>query len=332
MWPFNPSCKSTARLDGKTVIITGANAGIGKETARDLYRRGARVILACRDRIKAEAAVDDIKKNPPSNLAGPQFAGNVGELAIYELRLDNFRSVRECANNLLRHEPTIHILINNAGICSCPFKKTEDGNEIQLQTNYLGHFLLTLLLLPKLQSSAPGCRIINVSSIAHWFINMHFDDLNMEKSYNPLLAYAQSKLANILFTKELARRLADANIQGINTYALHPGLIATDISRHVNQGMFYGSKFLFNLLCWIFGKNVEQGAQTTIHCSVDEKADEETGLYYYDCHPGMTSFKAKDRRNAERLWNVTCWLLHLKPEANMTELLKIVSRQITECD
>ncbi|XP_036150625.1 retinol dehydrogenase 11-like [Monomorium pharaonis] len=212
---FSAWCTSKTRLDGKIAVITGANTGIGKETARDFTEEGARVILACRNVEKAKAAIEDIKCNPfPSyfsNSRKMQTAdkNGLGDLEVYSLDLCNFKSVKECAKKLMK-EPAIHILVNNAGIMFTPYQITEDGFEIQLQSNYLGHFLLTLLLLPKMQSSTPGCRIINVSSRAHIFGKIHFSDINLKKSWwyiRPWKAYFQSKLANILFTKELARRL-----------------------------------------------------------------------------------------------------------------------------
>ncbi|CAK9816670.1 Retinol dehydrogenase 12 [Anthophora quadrimaculata] len=162
---FSNYCRSNARLVGKTVVITGANCGIGKETARDLYRRGAKVILACRDINKAEEAVNDIKEH--SSRSTQDSEDEAGQLEIYQLNLSSLTSIKKCAQRLLTNESTINILINNAGVFLHPFEKTEDGFETHFQVNYLGHFLLTLLLLPKIQKSAPDSKIINVSSVAH---------------------------------------------------------------------------------------------------------------------------------------------------------------------
>ncbi|XP_072748734.1 retinol dehydrogenase 11-like isoform X1 [Anoplolepis gracilipes] len=328
MWFFKKMCTSNAPLDGKTVVITGANSGIGKETARDFYGRGARVILACRNMKKADQAVKDIKNNPPSRIKENEYQSIAGQLAIYSLDLSSLESVRKCAKNLLAKEAAIHILVNNAGVSMYPYEKTEDGIEMTLQTNHLGHFLLTLLLLPKMQSSSPGCRIVNVSSITHIWGDIHFDDINLEKSYSPSKGYMQSKLANILFTKELARRLKNANIGGINVYSLHPGLIPTEITRHANSTIFFGAGFIYNFLTWLFCQNIEEGAQTTIYCSVDEKTASETGLYYSNCTVANPQEKANNDQYAKNLWDVSCKLLHLEPEEDFTTFLQTVSCQI----
>ncbi|XP_072766791.1 retinol dehydrogenase 11-like [Anoplolepis gracilipes] len=324
MWLFHSQCTSKARLVGKTVIITGANTGIGKETARDFYRRGARVILACRDLQKANDALEDLKNNPPSRADRKQFQGAPGELVIYRLDLSSLKSVKECARNLITKESAIHLLINNAGVMMCPQETTEDGFELQLQTNYIGHFLLTLLLLPKIQSSEPICRIVNVSSAIYKHGIIH-DDLNLKESYTPLKAYIQSKLANILFTKELARRLKEANINGINVYSLHPGVIPTELGRHFNRTIFPGVNTVIRTVLRPFLKNPEQGAQTTIYCSVDEKAADETGLYYKECNVATLHWRAQDNQIAKNLWDQTCRLLHLKPDEDLATFLKTVS-------
>jgi len=328
MWFFNKVCTSKVRLDGKTVVITGANSGIGKETARDLYGRGARVILACRDMEKANEAVEDIKNNPSSRIEKDGYKNNAGELMIYFLDLCSFKSVKDFAKNLLTNEAAIHVLINNAGVAVHPYEKTEDGNETTLQTNYLSHFLLTLLLLPKMQLSSPGCRIVNVTSIVHILADIDFDDINLENNYKPWKAYVQSKLANILFTKELTRRLKEANIHGINVYSLHPGLIPTDITRYSNRTLFPGARFGYTMLTRLFFKNVKQGVQTTIYCSVDENAANETGLYYSNCGVATAGRRARNHEYAKKLWNISCHLLRLEPEEDFTTFLETVSRQM----
>ncbi|XP_025263371.1 retinol dehydrogenase 11 [Camponotus floridanus] len=329
MWTYNRMCTSKARLDGKVAIITGANSGIGKETAKDFYRRGARVILACRNLEKGKAAVEDIKKNPDPS-TGKKYNDKLGELVICSLDLTNLKSVRECARKILSDESVIHILINNAGVMMTPYEKTKDGFELQLQSNYLGHFLLTLLLLPRIQSSAPGCRIINVSSICHRVGKIYFNDINLENSYSPMKAYGQSKLANILFTKELAHRLKEARINGINVYSLHPGVIRTELSRYYSRTIIPGANFIYRNIMRPFIKNPVQGAQTTIHCAVDEKVANETGLYYAECRVSSPQWRARDDQISKKLWDLTCRLLHLEPDENFSTFLQTVSRQLAE--
>lgn len=300
---FNGKCTSKARLDNKTVVITGANTGIGKYTALDLYRRGARVILACRDTQKAESAVECIKQE--CNKIEPD---ELGELRVVHLDLSSLSSVRKCAEQILRDEKYIHILINNAGVMMCPRTLTEDGYELQFATNHLGHFLFTMLLLPRILSSAPA-RIVNVASKAHITGNsLSLDDINLEKSYSSLRAYGRSKLANILFTRELAKKLNGTNV---TVYSLHPGVVDTELSRHLDQVVFPGSKWFYQNVGKIFMKSPEQGAQTTLYCALDEKLANESGEYYDDCQKVTPSQLAQNDELAKQLWDVSVEMVKL---------------------
>ncbi|XP_018367902.1 PREDICTED: retinol dehydrogenase 11-like, partial [Trachymyrmex cornetzi] len=158
--------------------------------------------------------------------------------------------------------------------------------------------------------------------------DIDFDDINLERSYGPNRSYAQSKLANILFTKELARKLKEADIHGINTYSLHPGMIPTRLFRYWYRALFSGFTFCCNMFTHLFYKNAEQGAQTTIYCSVDEKIANETGLYYSNCGVTTPYRKANKHQYPKKLWNVSCRLLHLDPEKDFTTILETVSRQM----
>ena len=212
------ACKSKARLNGKTVIITGANTGIGLETAVDLAKRNARVILACRSVERGETAAVEVRKR----------SGNDNAVFV-QLDLASLDSVREFAAKILEEEPRIDILINNAGVMAIPNRSlTQDGFEMQFGTNHLGHFLLTNLLLDRIKE-APSARIVNVSSSGHQRARINFNDLNLERSYGAFEAYAQSKLANILFTRKLTKELQGT---GVTVNAVHPGLIYTNIFRH----------------------------------------------------------------------------------------------------
>ncbi|KAK9687752.1 Sodium:neurotransmitter symporter family [Popillia japonica] len=264
--------KSKVRLDGKTAIVTGCNTGIGKETARDLYKRGAYVIMACRNTEKAEEAAKDIIDSCTDN-------ANVGKLAVEELDLNSLKSVKKFCNKILQKHERIDLLINNAGIFACPYGKTEDGFETQFGTNHLAHFCLTVLLLPRIIKSAPA-RIVTVSSKLHGG-KMDFDDLNWEtRTYSPISSYEQSKQANILFTRELDRRLKEAEVEGVTVYTLHPGAIATDAHRYLNQSYPKIVTCAYHKIAKCFFKTPLEGAQTTIYCAIDEKAGEETYLVY----------------------------------------------------
>ncbi|VEN40390.1 unnamed protein product [Callosobruchus maculatus] len=290
------------RLDRKVAIITGSNTGIGKYTAKDFFERGARVIMACRNTQMAEEAAAEIKESCKDK-------SNLGELVVVKLDLSSLKSVRNCANEILSKEKRIDLLINNAGVMMCPYSKTEDGFEIQMGTNHLGHFLFTMLLLPTICKSAPA-RIVNLSSVAHELSpQIDFSDFNWEKRrYSPLEAYKQSKLANVIFTKELSRRLRENHINGVNVYSLHHGVINTDLGRNLSKAYIPGLSTLFNCTMSLFFKTVEQGAQTTIYCAVDDNCANESGLYYKERRVAKSSKLADDLEVAEKLWN-TSWNL-----------------------
>ena len=218
------ACKSKARLDGKTVIITGANTGIGLETAVDLAKRNARVILACRSVERGETAAVEVRKR----------SGNDNAVFV-QLDLASLDSVRKFAAKILEEEPQIDILINNAGVMGIPERKlTQDGFEMLFGVNHLGHFLLTNLLLDRIKE-APSARIVTVSSLGHAQGNMDFNNLNSERSYSRWTAYGTSKLANILFTRSLAKRLKGTRV---TANVLHPGAINTELSRNLQQERF----------------------------------------------------------------------------------------------
>ncbi|XP_056639547.1 retinol dehydrogenase 13-like [Diorhabda sublineata] len=300
-------CHSSARLDGKIAVITGANTGIGKTTAKDFYKRGARVILACRDVTRANEAIKDIK----DQCEGEE---NLGELVCVKLDLSSLSSVRNCSEELLKSEKCINILVNNAGIAGVPYKKTTDGFEMTFQTNYLGHFLFTLLLMPLLIKGRPA-RIVNVTSMLHAFMWSSFDlsDLNFEnRKYGDMRAYMESKLCNILFTKELTRKLSENDIDGITVYAPHPGAVRTEGGRYLDESYFRGMYWLWLHVLGLFYKSPELGAQTTIYCSVDEQCANETGLYYSECKPTEPSAYAKDEKLAKDLWNLSLKYVNLE--------------------
>ncbi|XP_066280163.1 retinol dehydrogenase 14-like isoform X1 [Branchiostoma lanceolatum] len=281
------------RLDGKTVIITGANAGIGKETARALAAKGARVILACRDTTKAEAAANDIRET----------TGN-GNVVVEELNLASLASVRKFATRIKKRETSLDILINNAGVSACPKWVTEDGFERQFATNHLGHFLLTNVLLDLLKKSAPS-RVVIVSAVLYKRGKINFDDINSEKSYSPHGAYCQSMLAVVLFMRELARRLEGT---GVTANALHPGVVSTELSRNFSTTLGWIMLLLgpfFTAWVHLFAKTAKQGAQTSIHLAVDKELETTSGVYFSDCKPHELAPVGKDDVTAKKLWQIS---------------------------
>ncbi|KPI93513.1 Retinol dehydrogenase 13 [Papilio xuthus] len=302
---FSGRCYSTAKLIGKTAIITGSNTGIGKETALDFYKRGARVILACRSLERGEEAKKEIEEKCKD-------LPEIGTLVLEKCDLSSLKSVRDFSQKVLDTEPHVNILVNNAGVMMCPKGETEDGFETQFGTNHLGHFLLTMLLLPRIRNSVPA-RIVTVSSKAHTRYGINFDDLNYKKRpYSAMEAYSQSKLANVLFSRELAAKFKEHNIEGVNTYSLHPGVIKTELGRHMNDTLFRGARTLFGILLGPFMKSAELGAQTTIYCSVDEKCANETGLYYSDCVATPPHHNALNDEHAKKLWDISMDLVGIQ--------------------
>ena len=215
-------CRSKQRMDGKTVIVTGANTGIGKITAEELARRGARVVMACRDMARGRAALSEVREGAGSE-----------NVVLRQLDLASCDSIRAFAELVLKEEQAIHVLVCNAGVMFVPFQKTVDGFELTFGVNHLGHFLLTNLLLDRIKESAPA-RIVVVSSRGHYFTRgLNFDDLMLMRSYGRYEAYFRSKLANVMFGHELAKRLEGT---GVSVYSLHPGSIRTEIGRHTFTG------------------------------------------------------------------------------------------------
>ncbi|XP_077365636.1 retinol dehydrogenase 12 isoform X2 [Festucalex cinctus] len=268
---------SDERLDNKTVIITGANTGIGKETARDLAARGARIIMACRDLERAEEARSEIVED----------TGNENVL-VRKVDLSDSRSIRAFAELI------------NRGIMMCPYSKTADGFEMQFGVNHLGHFLLTYLLLDLIKFSAPA-RIVVVASVAHTWTGLRLDDLNSESSYDTMKAYGQSKLANVLFARALAKKLKGT---GVSVFSLHPGVVQSDLWRHQHQCIQVAVK-IFR----VFTKTTVEGAQTTIYCAVQPGLESQSGAYFSDCAPARCSRSASDDDLAQELWESSCNML-----------------------
>ncbi|XP_069788033.1 retinol dehydrogenase 13-like isoform X2 [Narcine bancroftii] len=291
-------CPSSASASGRTIIITGANTGIGKETARELAKRGGKIILACRNMEKCETAAREIR-------------GDTLNHHVYarHLNLASMKSVREFAKKVTEEENNINVLINNAGIMRCPHWQTEDGFEMQFGVNHLGHFLLTNLLLEKLKNSG-NSRIINVSSLAHIAGEIDFDDLNWEKrKYNTKAAYCQSKLANVLFTKELAKRLEGT---GITVNAVHPGVTNTELGRHTGMHKSTFSSTVLGPLFFLLIKSPKIGAQPSIYLSVAEELEGISGKYFDAMKQKDPSPQAMDDEKARHLWEISAKLVRLE--------------------
>jgi len=298
-------CSNTKRLDNKTVIITGCNSGIGKETARDLHKRGAKVIMACRNLEEAEKAALEIKASNKKH--------DSGNLVVVPLDLSSLSSIQKFAEIIIKDEERVDILINNAGIWPHTTKRreTEDGFEQTIGVNHFGPFLLTNLLVDKLASSPElPTRIINVASRAHQRGEINLDDINSENKYNGMLAYNQSKLANILFTSELANKLKESG-QNVSVYSLHPGVIYTNLFREFDQQYGIFTKAL-GVLLWPFLKSSKEGAQTTIYCATEESIATESGRYYSDCKEITPSILALDRERVKELWKLSEKMVGLK--------------------
>ncbi|XP_059673815.1 retinol dehydrogenase 12-like [Gavia stellata] len=276
--------KCPTDLTGKTVIVTGANSGIGKCVALDLARRNARTILACRSLERGQAAVKEIRA----------ATGNPAVL-LRLLDTSSLASVRAFAQAVLREEKRLDVLVNNAGVTGLPFAVTPEGLEQTFATNYLGPFLLTNLLLDLLKASAPA-RIVNVSSFRHSAGTADCRYLTGQERLSGFDAnYNSTKLMNVLFTAELARRLQGT---GVTANALSPGVVSTSIMRH-----FSWAVRALLVLIRPFIKSAEQGAVSTIYCAVSEELSGITGKYFdSDCGLALPSMAARDAGLARKLW------------------------------
>ncbi|GMH29747.1 hypothetical protein Nepgr_031590 [Nepenthes gracilis] len=296
----------TQEIDGNglTAIVTGATSGIGAETTRVLAMRGVHVVMAVRNVTAGEDVKVAILNEIPA-----------AKIDVFKLDLSSVASVRKFAEEYNSSGHPLHLLINNAGIMATPFKLSKDGIELQFATNHLGHFLLTNLLLDTMKktvnSSNRKGRIVIVSSAAHRFAyreGICFDRINDESRYNSLSAYGQSKLANILHAKELARQLKEEGVN-ITANSLHPGSIVTNLLHHHR---LLDGKFLAGLIHTIgkfILKNVQQGAATTCYVALHGQVEGVSGEYFVDSNKSMPSSLAKDEVLAKKLWDFSVSLL-----------------------
>ena len=277
--------------EGKIVIITGSSSGLGKEASRVLAGKGAEIIMAVRNTTKGEAAAKEIQKEFPN-----------ADIKVMMLDLGSLKSVKAFADKFSQQYNKLDILINNAGVMMCPYSKTEDGFEIQMGTNHLGHFALTGYLMPLLKNTE-GSRLVVTASIAHNMGNIDFSDINWEKrKYNTSRAYGDSKLANLYFMKELVRKLnGESNAPMV--LAAHPGVTDTELTRHSKIFKF------FNVF---FSQNVVRGTLPTLRAATDPDAN--PGDYYGP--KGFMEMKgypvkvdsnklSKDANLAQQLWSLS---------------------------
>jgi len=267
-------------LAGKVALVTGANTGIGRVTAVALAQQGARIFVACRSAERARAVLEEIAALP-----------GAGKAELLPLELGDFASVRQCANTFLARGLPLHLLINNAGLAGAR-GYTKSGFELAFGVNHMGHFLLTQLLLDRIKASAPA-RIVTVASKAHYRARgIDWQAVRQPtRTTTALEEYGVSKLANVLFSAELGRRLADS---GVTTYSLHPGVVATEVWRSV--------PWPFGWLLKLALISPEKGARTTLHCATSPGAAAETGLYYDECRLKTPSRVARDPELARTLW------------------------------
>ncbi len=274
-------------MKGKTVLVTGANTGIGLETAAGLAAQGAYVVITARDPAKGKAAVDEIRRRHPD-----------ADVDVMQLDLSRLDDVRTFAKDFADRYPKLDVLINNAGLVLDKRTLTEDGFETTFQVNHLGPFLLTNLLLDTLRAAAPS-RIVNVASTAHRGAKLDFDDLQSENGFRSMRVYGTSKLCNILFTRELARRLAGT---GVTANSLHPGTVRTgfgkdgDVSGLLAIGLKFGG---------LFFKSPAQRARTSIHVASAPELENVTGEYFVNRRTAKPSSAARDDEAAKRLWEIS---------------------------
>ncbi|KAI6660987.1 Retinol dehydrogenase 13-like isoform X3 [Oopsacas minuta] len=281
-------CLSKVTLNGKTVVITGANSGVGKATAVELAKRGATLVLGCREVEKSQEALKEIKIQSGSN-----------RIYMKKLDLSILTSVYEFSKEILNEFPEIHILVNNAAVM-CPKEITVDRFDKQWSVNYLGHFLLTNLLLERLKASSPA-RIINLGSMIY-ADRLDFDDLMQDTDYDSMRAYQHTKLANCLFTTHLSSLLRDSDVT-VNTVS--PGIVWTQLGRHRVKEYSILMKALFWCVCNMVLKSPWYGAQTVVYCCVASEIEGVSGQMFRECKLMSLKPHAQDAIAADKLWKIS---------------------------
>src|SRR6266487_646359 len=284
---------SNSSMQGKVCMVTGANSGIGKATALELAQRGATVVMVCRDRARGEEARSEITTTSRNHAVDLLLAD-----------LSSQQSIRQLVEHFQHHYPHLHVLINNAG-AAFPGRRREtvDGVEMTFAVNYLAPFLLTNLLLDVLTASTPA-RIVNVSSAAHQSGSMQMDDLQAEKLYRPMRTYPQAKLAVVLFTYELARRLQGT---GVTANCLHPGFVATNFAQSDGEPAV---RLLVKLI-GSFGTSPEKGAKTSIYLASSPDVEGVIGTYFVKSMPKRSASISYDESLQRQLWEQSAKLVNV---------------------
>ncbi|HLH49371.1 MAG TPA: SDR family oxidoreductase [Roseiarcus sp.] len=268
-------------MQGKVVVMTGATSGIGEVAAERLAEAGATILFVARDQRRAEATL--------ARLA----AKNCGPHRFFRADLSDLAEMKRVGAAIAAEAPRIDVLINNAGAMFSSRRETADGLEMTFALNHMSYFVLTAALLEKLKASAPA-RIVSTASAAHRGARLDFDDLQNKKNYSGMRAYGRSKLCNILFTRELARRLQGT---GVDANCLHPGFVATRFGDEAG-----GAVGLLLPLAKLFGRRPEKGAETIVYLAASPDIAGETGSYYFDCRKATPSAAAQDDEAARKLW------------------------------
>ena len=274
-------------MQGKTVVITGGTSGIGEVAAVNLAGQGARIVLIAREHARADATLARLKAANPGAAHTAHFAD-----------LSAISEMKRVATEIAAAEPRIDVLVNNAGAVFLSRQVSADGLEMTFATNHMAYFVVTSILLPNLKAT-PGARIVSTASDAHKSGKLNFDDLQSERSYGSFTAYGTSKLCNILFTRELARRLGDS---GVTANCLHPGFVGTRFGQNNATNGFL--KLLAGAIM-AFGLKPEDGAKTIIHLASSPDVATISGEYFYKCKVTEPSLAAQSDADAKRLWDVS---------------------------
>lgn len=272
-------------MDEKIMLVTGANSGMGKATVASLADTGARVVMLCRDKIRGEAALQEVMQNTNRNV----------DLMLCNLA--DMKDIRRFTDEFKKKYKRLDVLVNNAGVITLDRRETVDGLELQFGVNHIGHFLMTVRLIDIL-SQTEGARIVVVGSGAHKAGKIHFEDYNLKHRYNVITSYGQAKLANLLFTRELAKRLKGC---GITVNCGHPGAVATAMG--VDRTTGFGKTITAVLRP--FFQTPEQGARTALFLALDQSVSNITGEYFYKCKLAKASKASQDENMAKRLFELS---------------------------